>query len=206
VVMASRMRRYCLMEIHPDRRDAAQHRQSRWKARLAQGRRGWRRRAEMAQAGSGGAESAPRRSWRRDGAAGAEGSKERADGGMQARTLATPDQRRWYSRACTHAQRIDIGWKGRIRSWKELGASEDRSEAERGGCDRRGFYARCPCIGMKEMERCGTTLLSYAYYPLSICCAMHTLFQMFFPATASALWLGRPLAFGCQFSMSNRTM
>ena len=79
------------------------------------------------------------------GAAGAEmaqlarNDRRSADGGMQARTLATPDQRRWYSRACTHAQRIDIGWKGRIRSWKELGASEDRSKAERGGCDRRGF-------------------------------------------------------------------
>ena len=61
-----------------------------------------------------------------------------------------------------------------------------------GTCDRRGFSARCPCIGMKEMERCGTTLLSSVYYPLSMRCAMHTLFQMFsliFCATASALWL-----------------
>jgi hypothetical protein len=44
--MASRTRRYCLMENHPDRRNAAQHRQSRRMARLAQGWRGWRMRTE----------------------------------------------------------------------------------------------------------------------------------------------------------------
>jgi len=29
--------------------------------------------------------------------------------------------------------------------------------------------ARCPCIGIKETERCGTTLLSYACYSLDVC-------------------------------------
>jgi hypothetical protein len=194
-VTASRTRRYCLMDIHPDRRDAAQqHRQSRRKARPAQRWRGWRRRAEMAQAGMAVAlRSAPQRSWR--------GMARRARRiGRLARTAAskqgtraTPDQRWRYSRACTHARSGSISdGKTRTGGGKELEASEDRSEAERGGCDRRGFYARCPCIGMKETERCGTTLLSSAYYPFSICSALHTLFQMFsliFCSTASALWL-----------------
>ena len=85
VVMASRMRRYCLMEIHPDRRDAAQHWQSRRKARLAQGWRGWRRRAEMAQAGMAVALRAHRSAAGAGMARRARKDRWRADGGMQAR-------------------------------------------------------------------------------------------------------------------------
>ena len=64
----------------------------------------------------------------------------------------------------------------------------------------------------RRLDRCGTILLSSAYYPLSICSAMHTLFQMFslifvqrlvrfgLCSKQAAVWL-----FGCQFSTSNRT-
>ncbi len=62
---------------------------------------------------------------------------------------------------------------------------------------------------VKKTERYGTTLLSYAYYPFSMRSAMPDVLSLIFCATASALWLVQQassrLAFGCQFSTSNRT-
>jgi len=91
-------------------------------------------------------------------------------------------------------------------------ALEDQSEAERGGCDRRDFSERRQCIGTKETERCGTTLLSSALLP-SLYAAHRILFQMFsqifMQRLAYALACAasqRPLAFCSQFSMSSRTM
>ena len=78
-------------------------------------------------------------------------------------------------------------------------ALEDQSEAERGGCDRRGFYARRPCVGMQAMEWYGTSLLLHACYSLSMC-VLHTLLLLDLPfqrlACACALQASlRPLAF-----------
>ena len=93
----------------------------------------------------------------------------------------------------------------------ELKASEDRSQAERGGCDRREFSTRCQCIGKKETERCGTTPLSSALSP-SLCGASHTLFEIFSLIFVQRLVLfglrGKPAAVALcsQFSMSSRTM
>ncbi len=177
---------------------------------MAQGWRGWRRRAEMAQAGM----AVALRSHR--GAAGA---------GMARRARRIGRLTRGRRQASkVHSRRLINGGgtqehartraadrsrmeKARPGGGKEFEASEDRSKAERGGCDRRGFSARCQCIGMKETERYGTTLLSSAYHSLSMRCAVHTLFQMFsliFCATASALWLARQASGRWPFVVSSQ--
>ena len=68
----------------------------------------------------------------------------------------------------------------RSRDRSNRSALEDQSEAERGGCDRRSFYARCPCVGMQAMEWYGTSLLLHACYSLSMC-VLHTSFLLDLP-------------------------
>lgn len=87
-----------------------------------------------------------RRSRRNDGAAGATTGLQH-DGAARARTRGPV--------------RIN---KTRSRSGFGDGALEDQSEAERGGCDRRGFSARCPNVGMQATEWYGTSLLLHACY------------------------------------------
>jgi hypothetical protein len=56
---------------------------------------------------------------------------------------------------------------------------EDQSRVERGGCDRRSFYARCPGMGMKVADRLGAYLPLHACYSLSLC-VIHTYFSLLF--------------------------
>ena len=89
----------------------------------------------------------------------------------------------------------------RSRERSDRSALEDQGEAERGGCDRRGFYARCPAIGMKGADRLGASLPLHACHSLSMC-MIRTYFSLLFSifsATASARfgWLAcEPAAVG----------
>jgi len=83
---------------------------------------------------------------------------------------------------------------------------EDQSRDERGGCDRRSFYARCRGIGMKDADRLGAYLPLHACYSLSMC-VIHTFSSLLFSifaATASALGLrGKLAAVGLLLSVLN---
>jgi len=85
-------------------------------------------------------------------------------------------------------------------------ALEDQSQDERGGCDRRSFYARCPCVGMQELEaeRCETSLLPHACYSLSMC-VLHTSFllDLLFPTASLRFGLREPAAVGLGLPVLN---
>ena len=182
-----------LSHHYPPQRRGKSDDEDRWARTRDAAREGLRRRrlqqccnaVEAGRHTSGGAESAPQRSRRRGGAAGAR----------------TEDV---FGR-----RRLKAGQEDERSSTLEFDASEDRSEAERGGCDRRNCYGalsvrRHPGDGAVWNSSATRCLLScrYVVYTYSSSrCSLWIFVDIC--ATASALWLAcsKPAAVGLLLSV-----